>query len=431
MKLLLLMSLLLRLISLSYAQTENVTNLKRLEIGDNLMEFTFSNKHNFPSWLKSTNDLKGKLILLDFWAIGCSICLERFPKMDSLQKEFGDKIQIIPINSSSEENKCLDYISKLKDENIKSAFESLPSINGDKRWGKLFPHVGVPHHVWIGADGRVMAITQEWNANRENIKAILNGAKLKFEIKDDLVEYDYEKKGIISQGHEKLPSPTLYSAFLPPFNGLGGGSKIQIDSLDMTYRVTHRNLVVHQLYFLTNKKIRCLVETNKIPKVSEIKATDDWQAANSFTYEIKMPLSEKNNYPRYMLEDLNRFFGIKYNILGVIESRYVTAYVLRKVDHSAALNHTEENIGETFKTDSKEENITTITGLKAHFRNYEDIYQNRVFIDETGITNKEKLNITLPLEVTDIPAINVYLSKYGLQLVKENREIEIMVIKDK
>ncbi|MCY1555846.1 hypothetical protein D9M68_925420 [compost metagenome] len=120
-----------------------------------------------------------------------------------------------------------------------------------------------------------MAITQEWNATRKHITAILNGTKLKFSKKDDLVEYDYSKEGIIQPGHKKLPSPLLYSAFLPSFNGLGGGTFTYIDSLEKSYKLLHRNLLASQLYFLVNKKIRCIIETKKIPKVSDSRANDD------------------------------------------------------------------------------------------------------------------------------------------------------------
>ena len=430
-KLFLLIGIVLTLISYSYAQTEHVNTNKRLEIGDALPDITFTNKSNFPSWLKSTNDLKGKLVLLDFWAIGCSVCVEGFPKMDSLQKEFGEKIQIIPINSSSEEKKCLEYISKLWDNKMKKAFGSLSSVNGDKRWGELFPHVGVPHHVWIDQEGKVIAITQAWNSIRGHIRAGLNGEQPKFTISDPLIEYDYHKMGIMRQGHNKLPAPTLYSSFLPPYNGLGGGTEIYIDSSEMSYRVTHRNLLAAQLYYLSNKKLRNIVETSRIPKTTEIEGNDKWQENNSFTYEIKVPLSEKQNIPQYMLEDLNRFFGMKYNIVGAIETRSVSAYVLKKVKSPNSEKSIKKMANFNSKLNPHTAHLTTYYLLKSHFRSFENIEQNRIFIDETGIGKKDKLDIYLPTDVSNLSEINIALKGYGFELVKETRQIELMVVKDK
>lgn len=428
-KILPLVSILLMFISNSYAQTEDSTSIKRLEIGDELVDITFSHKSNFPSWLKSTKDLKGKLVLLDFWGLGCVSCVESFPKMDSLQREFGDKFQIILVNSSSPEERCLEFISKLRDEKLKLAFASLPSINGDNRWGELFPHNGVPHHVWIDQEGKVMGITQGWNATRKHVKEILNGSKLKFSLKDDLVEYDYRRQGLIKSGHEKLPTPILYSTFLPPFNGLGGGSYEYTDTSEMTYKVFHRNLLAAQMYYLSHKKLRCLVETTRIPKVSDIKGEDEWQEQNSFTYEIKIPLSEKQNYPKYMLEDLNRFFGMKYGIVGVIETRPVLAFVLKKVSTNKQSKQSAPL--KSSKTNNEIVNITTLTGLKAHFRRYENIEQNTILIDETAISPKEKLDVYLPKEISNLKLLNEFLNTYSLEISKEFREIELMVIKDK
>lgn len=417
------------LISHSYAQTENVNTIKRLEIGDTLPDITFTNTNNFPSWLKSTKDLKGKLILLDFWGLGCTYCIESFPKMNTLQKEFNNKLQIILVNSSSEEKRCLDHISKLQDPKLKNAFAALPSINGDRRWETIFPHIGVPHHVWIDQNGKVMAITYSHNTTEENITAILNGAKIQFAKKDDLVEYDYQKNGLMKRGHEKLPAPILYSAFLPPFLGLGSGTTTYTDSAEMSYRATYRNFPTVYLYKLTNKKLRLLVETKRVSK--DIIEKDEWLAQNCFTYEIKVPLAEKEHYTKYMLEDLNKFFGMKYNIVGEIETRSIPALVIKKVGSENIISQTKKNMVPESRLTTNMEHITTLTGLKSHFRSFENIDQNKIFIDETKISPKEKLDIYLPKDVSNLSAINTVLKKYGLELANENRKTEIMVIKDK
>jgi thiol-disulfide isomerase/thioredoxin len=34
----------------------------------------------------------GKLMILDFWATWCGACISKFPKLDSLQKKYADKL---------------------------------------------------------------------------------------------------------------------------------------------------------------------------------------------------------------------------------------------------------------------------------------------------------------------------------------------------
>ncbi len=46
----------------------------------------------------SIQDFEGKVVLIDFWETWCSPCLEVFPAMDSLRKEYGDDFEVLAIN---------------------------------------------------------------------------------------------------------------------------------------------------------------------------------------------------------------------------------------------------------------------------------------------------------------------------------------------
>ena len=52
----------------------------------------------------SLGDFAGKYIILDFWNQGCVPCIAAFPEIDSLQKHFKDKLQIILVNKESKES---------------------------------------------------------------------------------------------------------------------------------------------------------------------------------------------------------------------------------------------------------------------------------------------------------------------------------------
>ncbi|MCW3120134.1 MAG: TlpA family protein disulfide reductase, partial [Chitinophagaceae bacterium] len=41
--------------------------------------------------------LRGKLVVLDFWATWCAPCRKMVPVMDSLQRVFGDKVLFLPV----------------------------------------------------------------------------------------------------------------------------------------------------------------------------------------------------------------------------------------------------------------------------------------------------------------------------------------------
>ncbi|MDD3020174.1 MAG: thioredoxin-like domain-containing protein [Alphaproteobacteria bacterium] len=56
-------------------------------------------------WLNVTRpvtveDMKGKILLLDFWTYGCVNCMQIVPDLDFLEKKYGDKLLIIGVHSA-------------------------------------------------------------------------------------------------------------------------------------------------------------------------------------------------------------------------------------------------------------------------------------------------------------------------------------------
>lgn len=46
----------------------------------------------------SVQDYKGKVVLIDFWETWCGPCLQVFPAMDSLRKEYKDDFVVLAVN---------------------------------------------------------------------------------------------------------------------------------------------------------------------------------------------------------------------------------------------------------------------------------------------------------------------------------------------
>lgn len=59
----------------------------------------------------SLPDLKGKVVLVDFFASWCGPCKESFPAMDALQKKYGDKgFIIVAVNLDKKKSDMDDFV---------------------------------------------------------------------------------------------------------------------------------------------------------------------------------------------------------------------------------------------------------------------------------------------------------------------------------
>ena len=129
-----------------------------LKLGDKMPDIYLGEFLEDSTKKMKVSDLKGSLVILDFWETWCSSCIAAMPKMDSLQKEFGNRIKIILVTR----NDRAKVSAIFKKGNIRRP--DLPLVINDSFLRKLFPYNTVPHHVWIDQNGIVKFITDGYNA---------------------------------------------------------------------------------------------------------------------------------------------------------------------------------------------------------------------------------------------------------------------------
>src|SRR5439155_9002034 len=91
---------LMLLVALFWAKENSAQGI---QVGDKFPDIEIKRILNFHTSQTRTSDFKGKALLIDFWFSACTACLESMPKMDSLQKEFGNDLQILLFNHEPEE----------------------------------------------------------------------------------------------------------------------------------------------------------------------------------------------------------------------------------------------------------------------------------------------------------------------------------------
>ncbi len=76
----------------------------------------FDGKSNADGAEKTLGDLKGKAVILDFWATYCPPCLEAIPHLNDLQAKYkADGLEIIGMHSDSDDRlKVPEFAERLK-----------------------------------------------------------------------------------------------------------------------------------------------------------------------------------------------------------------------------------------------------------------------------------------------------------------------------
>ena len=97
-------------------------------------------------WLNQAPQVKGKFVLIDFWATWCGHCRELIPELNTFAKDFADDLVVIGISDESKEK-----VQGLKDP-VPTYFSA---IDTKKRMNSELKIKGIPHCILIDPQGIV------------------------------------------------------------------------------------------------------------------------------------------------------------------------------------------------------------------------------------------------------------------------------------
>lgn len=149
-----------------------------INVGDRVPEDFYTRQYKvYMNGKATTTDLKhlkGKLIILDFWASWCGMCLTQMPKGEKLSQRYADTLAMILVNTRHRRDD-LQKIKKTYNETLsRIGGSSLPTVYDDEYLIHLFPHASIPRYVWISPRGTVLAITGHTFVNKEQIDDVID-----------------------------------------------------------------------------------------------------------------------------------------------------------------------------------------------------------------------------------------------------------------
>lgn len=437
-------------ISVASIDVHPQSKMIQLQIGDICPDFTLNKIVNYKENNARIGDFKNKLLILDFWATWCQPCIAQFPKINALNKKFDGKVQIMPITYEEEV-----MVKKFVDKMERNSGIDIPSVVNDIVLREAFKHTEIPHYVWIDPSGKVVAITGTEDLTETNINKILQGQSLNIQKKIDAYEEGFnpdakafvimnplKKQGSISLQEVKNENVVIKSVLTKFLEGKP--SVMHFDarrvacintSIESMYRVAAGRFRPDLVYmnrsmWETRDTLLNELKDATLEKVADRGVKTAMAKKNWYTYELEIPetMDPDAKYD-FMLADLNRYFGIKYGIVGTLEKRKIKCLVLIRTSFDDKLIKT--------KTDNSESNTNTysfsmrnrpIDNFISSLKQFMQL--SPPLIDGTNFKGNVDIEINCKL-IENLPCINKELERYGLKFVEEFREIEMIVIKDK
>jgi thiol-disulfide isomerase/thioredoxin len=371
-----------------------------LKVGDTMPDIPLGKVINNYTEKTKFSDFKGKLLILDFWGTNCTSCIEGFPKMEKLQEQFGNQIQIILVNKYETIDE-IEHIFKTRNEIVQKSgrgsiykLPKLPIIVLDKKLpdtnpedvmkafkrssnyviDTLFPIRGIPHHVWIDGHGVIRVRGGSETTHARKIKELLGGKEF-FSKNDDnttirVLDGNWPYFKIV--GHIK-DVPVKLSSFVTPFNNQyaansGGYSRNIIDSGNQTRRNTFINWEVLRIYYFgpfakffqnAGKNIFLSPPNAFAYKLFDLQVKDTLRYTTSFVrnqfshltdwddirskicYEQIVPVNmSEDERLNMMLLDLNRYLKQEYSAEVKKEKKRILCYVLKRTSEKDKIKST-------------------------------------------------------------------------------------------
>lgn len=357
---------------------------------------------NAPVKSTTLHQLKGKVVLIDFWATWCGSCIIAMPHLSTLQQQYEGKLQVLAVTDESV-MRTRQFLSA-RPSNLWFAVDTGRTLS------VYFPHRLIPHTVLISPDGKLLANTSPEMVTGAVIDSVLKGQEVHLPVKRDFVYTSVE-----DLLRNKFPAAdTVQSKFVmdDELPGAPGLSTHYLTSpLWKGRRLSVINCGLKTLYRLAY---------GNVPYLRTIDSTKSAKSTRAYCLDIIVPPGQG------LLPTLQQQLNARFDVQAKMVRRQCDVYVLQVADPQKFKQLQLNTSGQrTYLANHGAIDEQCIT--MANFAEFLESYGiDKIVIDETGSTNKYDIKFTFqpenPQSLIDI------LTKMGLRLEKHKREIDKLML---
>jgi len=383
-------TLLLIIIIVSFLSCSKENNI--VEIGKRIPDYTFNeilntDKKSFS--LKNQN----KPIIIEFWATWCSPCIPAMSKLEGLQKEYGDKIEVITV--SAENKKNLNRYIENTNTTLRIAFDTVHL--------KTFNYKHIPHTILIDKNGITQAITTPNKVTKQIVADLINGKVIKIQednkdfVSDTSLNVEFKNNDF----QYKLTSENKNFSYK---------NEIKKDANNKPVSLDFKNVSIYRL----------MTDIYELSSSARVYNPKEITTKNKYCFNLEQSDSYKKDLLQNAKDILNSNLDIKAEI---IEIEMDSIYVLEIIDK------TKLPIKSTEKESTYEFRGPYYLGKKITSYNLIEYLENEVY---KPVKNKTKIDYKFDIELNwnyeSTKSLNQELRKYGLQISKSKKTEKIKLL---
>ncbi len=371
--------------------------------GESVPEIEFKTILNSPFKNAKLSNLKGKIVLLEFWATWCSPCVAAMPHLQELQKKYKNQLQIITV--TYETNKRVGLFLKSRPSNLWFAIDTGEYLHS------LFPHRTIPHSVLIDADGKLITNTLPEEITETVIEKLIKKEPVKLATKVDNMTKDFAKDYFFA-------ADTVQSRLMIQAEIKGGPGMLQ--------RFLNNPVFANRRLMMINVPLQTMYSI-AYGDLAYGRVIDYTENAKKNKNEM-FCLDLITKTPEELLPTLKKELLNRFELQAKIEQMLKPVYVL-KVENLEKVNKIPEN-----KSTAKGKyggGSGTFSGDGVVFADIADYLEgfaivNLPVVDETNI--KRKFNLQLVYQEEKPETLTKALSDIGLKLEKTERKINMLTL---